>query len=124
MKQKYDEDFLDWATADVAVAPQHEPVKNPMRRLEAVTVTWRGEVHHFAPEARLAFGQRTAVISPITLWPPTTDSKPPFPRRGWAADILVQNIGFLQGKGSTPQEALDALERELPTQPMVRGGSC
>lgn len=87
-------------------------------------MTWRGEAHRFEPSARLMFGKRTPVVSPIMLWAPTTDPTHPFPRSGWAADIHVENVGFLQGKGATPQAALDALACELPDFPMVRGGSC
>jgi hypothetical protein len=119
---KYLDQFDEWAPAPVA--PHFAPVAAPLRRLEVVTITWRGEAHRFEPEARLMFGQRTPVVSPITLWPPTADPEHPSPREGWAADIYIRNMGFVQGTGATPQEALDALDAELPMAPLVLGGSC
>jgi hypothetical protein len=115
----YKDDFEDWGPA-VAF----ERVVPRARRLQAITVSWRGEVHCFEPTARLMFGKRTLVVSPVTLWPPTTDPEHPFPREGWAADIHIRNVGFIQGNGASPQAALDALDAELPTAPLVRGGSC
>ena len=115
---KYYDDFEDWAPP-----AQFAPVSNRLRRLEPLTVTWRGEAHHFEPTARLMFGKRTPVLSMISLWGPTAAGEP-FPRRGWTADVYIEAFGFLQGKGATPQEALDALDAELPTAPLVLGGSC
>ncbi|HEX3850349.1 MAG TPA: hypothetical protein VHW01_05245 [Polyangiaceae bacterium] len=115
------DDFEDWAAA--TVAPQFEPVATKLRRLAPLTVTWRGGVHRFEPEARLMFGQRTAVLSLISLWGPTAAGWP-IPRRSWVADVYVKDFGFVQGKGATPRAALDALDAELPTAPLVLGGSC
>ena len=119
MKNSKDhDDFEDWA-----VAPQFEPMATKLRRLAPLTVTWRGGVHRFEPEARLMFGQRTAVLSMISLWGPTAAGGP-FPRHNWIADVYVKNFGFVQGTGATPQAALDALDAVLPVAPLVLGGSC
>ena len=42
------------------------------------------------------------------------------------AHVYIAGLGFVQGNGETPQEALDALSAELPMNAatMVRGGSC
>lgn len=115
------DDLEDWAPAP----PLFEPVQARLRRLEPLTLTWRGEVHHFEPEARLMFGRRTAILGLLTLWGPTAAGDP-LPRRCWMADVYLNGFGFLVGKGATPQAALDALSAELPAcaATMVRGGSC
>ena len=124
--KKYFDDFAEWVP-EPKPAARFEPAAPRLRRLEALTVTWRGQVHRFEPEDRLLFGQRTPVLSLITLWPPTSaDPAHPWPRQCWTADALIRGFGFLEGKGDTPQRALDALSAALPANAttMVRGGSC
>ena len=120
---EYFNDMADWAQATPPA--QFEPVSNRLRRLKPLSVSWRGQVHNFEPEAQLTFGERTAVLSKISLWGPTAAGWP-FPRSGWTADVYIDGFGFVQGKGATPQAALDALDVELPLKAssMVRGGSC
>lgn len=53
--------------------------------------------------------------------PPDTDQSRP--RRCWIADRYIGGAtGFVEAKGDTPQEALDALARAWPFERLTAGG--
>ena len=89
---------------------------------ESVDVIWFGKRYSFRRGERMILA--CTAKSSVVLWaphPPGTDH--PLPRTRWIADRFIGgNVGFVEAKGDTPQEALDALAREWPFERLVAGG--
>ena len=90
-------------------------------RAESIKVSYRGQGYQLSGE-RLIIQGAGPTGAGVCLWPPRDCEH--FPRKGWVADTVIRGFGCVEGHGTTPQEALDALDRVLPRGPMVRGGSC
>ena len=86
---------------------------------ELIKVTWRGTQYEIDLRGRTS---SPTGFERVALWAPTAEG--PLPRDRWIADVYVRGTThFLEGKGDTAQEALDALATQLPAQ-LVAGGSC
>ena len=87
-----------------------------------VEVTWFGQRYCFRRGERMILA-RTATSS-VVLWAPhPPDIDHPKPRTQWIADRYIGGkVGFVEAKGDTAQEALDALAREWPFERLVAGG--
>jgi hypothetical protein len=84
-----------------------------------IQVTWRGRQYEIDLSGRTS---SPTGFERVALWAPTAEG--PLPRDRWIADVLVRGTTtFLEGKGDTAQEALDALAAQLPA-PLAAGGSC
>lgn len=86
---------------------------------QPIQVTWRGKQYEIDLRGRTS---SPTGFERVALWAPTADG--PLPREQWIADVLVRGTThFLEGKGDTAQEALDALASQLPA-PLAASGSC